>query len=284
MPEFKIILSNEGGLGGGGSVQPMQPAGTRGSAGGRGGVFKQVGSRLQKSAKFVGGLKPLAAAGAAPAIEAGAGALAAIAGPVGVVVTGFAALGKATYDLTQSFTERGKALAEFSPELAGASAGADIRSMMADMRKAQELGPSIARMIDAQSEASDELRELLLPIKKAIVEDLATILKEVNEKIKEYKPILAAISELIATIIDFQIKFHTLQWPAAIETLKGVPDRIKAAMKKAQEESDAKKDAEHFLLAQFGKLERAAGALEWVPADPVAADQQRRAAAPALAF
>jgi hypothetical protein len=79
--------------------------------------------------------------------------------------------------VVNSFIERGKQLAQFSPELAMSGARAEMRSMMADMREAQELGPGISRMQDAQSELMTMLRDTLLPLKKWIVETLAAMME-----------------------------------------------------------------------------------------------------------
>jgi hypothetical protein len=76
-----------------------------------------------------------------------------------------------------SFIERGKQLAQFSPELAMSGARAEVRSMMADVREAQELGPGVARMQDAQTELMGMLRDTLLPLKKWVVETLAGLME-----------------------------------------------------------------------------------------------------------
>lgn len=103
-----------------------------------------------------------------------------------------------------SFIERGKQLAQYSPELAMSGARAEITSMYADMREAQELGPGIARMQDAQTELVTMLRDALLPLKKWVVENLAALLETLIQWAKDgyiaagdIKDILLALPVLI---------------------------------------------------------------------------------------
>jgi hypothetical protein len=79
-----------------------------------------------------------------------------------------------------SFVERGKQLSSYSPELALANATADVREIMADMREAQELGPSLARLTDETSKLNIQFREALLPIKRALIEGTAEVLTVVR--------------------------------------------------------------------------------------------------------
>lgn len=84
----------------------------------------------------------------------------------------------AASNTVSAFVERGKQLAEWSPDLAASGARAEFTAMGADIREAQELGPALAALTDANTEAWDQMREMLLPVKKFIVEQLAYILSD----------------------------------------------------------------------------------------------------------
>lgn len=87
--------------------------------------------------------------------------------------------------LTNAFIQRAGQIGQYSPQISMAQAQAQARNTMADLREAQVLGPSMARMIDAQNRQEQAFRELVLPIKKVVVELLADrleLLAKVAEK------------------------------------------------------------------------------------------------------
>lgn len=75
--------------------------------------------------------------------------------------------------LSAAFLNRAHQLAPYSGVISSAEAIRDVRTIQADIREARELGHDMARMVDAQSRLDQTVRELLLPIKKVIVEVLA---------------------------------------------------------------------------------------------------------------
>lgn len=96
----------------------------------------------------------------------------------------------------ESFIQRGKELARYSPELSAANARAEIRSMIADMHEADALGPELARLTDNWTDLLMEMREMMLPIK----EMLAHLLNEIMDWLKEH---MGAIKEGVADIAAF---------------------------------------------------------------------------------
>lgn len=96
-------------------------------------------------------------------------------------------LGRKFGETVDMFVQLGHKLAPFSGALTEAEIKSDMRSMMGDVREANTLGPDLARLMDAQSRASDELRELLLPIKKWIVEKLADIMSGIADGFEEIR-------------------------------------------------------------------------------------------------
>jgi len=75
----------------------------------------------------------------------------------------------------QAFIDRGKELSKFSGPLAAANAQADIKRMQADMKEAQVMGKSLARLTEQQNRAEIAFRDAILPIKEAIVRKLTVI-------------------------------------------------------------------------------------------------------------
>lgn len=100
-------------------------------------------------------------------------------------------------DTVAMFVQRGAELSRYSGPLSEARAISQARNIQADIREAQDLGPSLANLTDAQDRASVELRELMLPIKKVIVEWLVDFMEGLNiilGRIQEY-------SEIIMTLV-----------------------------------------------------------------------------------
>ncbi len=79
--------------------------------------------------------------------------------------------------VVSAFVDRGKQLAAYSPALAQAGGRAELRSTLADIREAQDLGDRLAHLTDLQSELDVTVRELVTPIKVAILERIIPILQ-----------------------------------------------------------------------------------------------------------
>ncbi len=104
-------------------------------------------------------------------------------GAVATVVRSFS-------DTVEGFVARGRELASYSPELSAAGARAEVTSTMSDLREASELGDGLSRLTDAQTDFNTELRELLLPIKKALIEILVPIVEKATDAVEIIRNIL----------------------------------------------------------------------------------------------
>lgn len=200
-------------------LQRLAGAGTAGAAGGAGASMAEAG---------------IAAGGAGGAGGAGAGgALAGVAtalGPVGLAVAGVGiavgVLYKSIDAAVTSFVERGKELAGYSAELTGAGARANVRGTMADIREAQELGPAIARLTDAQSRVSAEWREFWLPVKEFLANQLANFLEVVATLMEGFNDAMTVQKVILEAI------FEVLQNPTKILGLTELPQKIADALEK----------------------------------------------------
>jgi len=108
------------------------------------------------------------------------------------------------YKVVTAFVERGKQLQGYSADLSMANARASITSTLADIREAQELGPALARLTDAKTDFDLALRELLLPIKKAVVEIMVPILQTMThmvENVSDQMKLLADIGEIVSDVL-----------------------------------------------------------------------------------
>jgi|GEM_PF-6363019 len=137
--------------------------------------------------------------GAVGAATAGLSRLGPYGMAAGAALQTVAAVGNAASDAVMAFVNRGKELSGYNAQLAGASAEADVRSLMADMREAEQLGPQMAELIETQSKMEASFRELILPIKEWILDVLNAFLKSMLEM---GVGVLEGINEMIPTKVD----------------------------------------------------------------------------------
>ena len=78
------------------------------------------------------------------------------------------------------FIDRGDKLAKFSPDIVVGQVQASMTRLFADMREAQALGPGIGRLIEAEADLTVAIRDMILPLKKLVVEELADLVKALS--------------------------------------------------------------------------------------------------------
>lgn len=113
------------------------------------------------------------------------------------------ALTGAFKNAADAFIARGKQLQAYDGRLANANAQADVRSLMRDIREAEQTGPNLSRLTDASSRVENNLAEALLPIKELIVSVLAAIadpLADATDFFVQVKPMLPSLKGTLQSI------------------------------------------------------------------------------------
>lgn len=87
-------------------------------------------------------------------------------------------------ETANAFAARGRELSGYNGSLASATATADVRSLRADIREANAIGPDVARLIDAQSRADTAFRSLIEPAKQAIAKFLAGGFEKIADRLE----------------------------------------------------------------------------------------------------
>ncbi len=132
--------------------------------------------------------------------------------------------------VVDAFIDRGREIKQYSGATAQSYALTDVKSLMADIREAQRLGPGTARLNDAQTELTIMLRDLLLPIKEILIGKGVTLLEAIvqflNDAEYEY--------DILAAKLDF-----------IYEDIKRITHNSKKTLEELQEET-AKKFQEAF--------------------------------------
>lgn len=140
-------------------------------------------------------------------------------------------------DTVQSFVERGRELSGYNQQLATSTARADVTSLMADIKEANELGPDLARLTDAQTSFYNDFREIMLPIKKVIVGVLADIMEALGAFLNAARPFIDDMRERFNYVVQFlQGLAETI--PGVAAAIKEIRDRIR----KAIEDNKARQD------------------------------------------
>jgi hypothetical protein len=133
--------------------------------------------------------------------------------------------------LDNAFIARGRELSGYSGVLSAAGARSDVRSLQADMREARALENGIARMTDAASKTETDLRDMLLPLKKYLIDVLANrleLIADLTHVVKNLPQILAADTEdAVQAVID---ALHR-RFDKARADLDRIPQRMHDAFK-----------------------------------------------------
>ncbi len=155
-------------------------------------------------------------------------------------------------DTVQAFVDRGRELSRYNAGLAGSNAMADVKSLLADIREAGELGPGLARLTDAQADLGVAFREIMLPIKKFVVERLA----EIMERLADWTGRIAdSMDEIMERFKLANYLLYDLVTLSPLEALKDIRESSDAIRKiqEGAEERRKRKDAET-TIGMFDKM------------------------------
>jgi hypothetical protein len=211
------------------------------------GGLEKVGGTLTKMSGMIGKVNPK---------------LGAMAGAAGSAASAAAGAAGAMLQLIQSVNARAEELKKWNGSLMQASVREKILGMQADMREAKQLGPSMARLRNASTDVWIEIRDLLLPVKKVIVDRLAIGVERISA-------ILQSVSLLLTKIEEMAKKFGDNIWNMLPKEIK---DKISKAMKIAE---DVQRTVDQFFgvnkkqgsIDDFQRmLDRALGGLNGRPA------------------
>lgn len=173
--------------------------------------------------------------------------------------------------VTRAFVQRGAELEQYSPTIALGRARAEIREIRADIREADQLGPGLARLTDAQSRLAGEFRELLLPIKKFVVEVLAGFLETIADAVIGVRVVVAAQDATLKGLRDAVAVFFERGAAEAAKVLAELPRRIGEAVEAARK----KDEPDVSFLGEIDALARQAEQMPFWNADQ-AADAARQ--------
>lgn len=212
---------------------------------------------------------PTAAAGtadslavsAAPAAEGLAGFTAAL-GPAAVVVAAvvasLATVAAAAYAVKTAFDalhSEGQRIQGYSPELSQAHAMSGLRAELADMRRANRIGPNAARVEDMRSRVMEKVAD----IGTEVYAKVAELVVKVEPAIDVLIDVLGLTADSIPNIVDTLIAIHQsmnpLTWKEALsesDSEKRNRQRMQAAVIRFIEGKEAEEeDTDDAFMLQF---------------------------------
>lgn len=160
-------------------------------------------------------------------------------------------------EIVESFVRRGRQLSAFSPELAEAGGMAEFRGTMADLKEAQALGADMARLTDLQSEFLAAFRELVLPIKKAVVEALIPLMETLVENTREAQGGVRLTTEYLGGIRDALSAFFLRFDPEEAAQIWGdLRDRVNGILEEISRRDEDVQDTDEIIGRQLERLRR----------------------------
>lgn len=157
-------------------------------------------------------------------LAAAAGPIAAAALPVVVALAGLAA---AAYTVKRAFDaihSEGERLQGYSAELSQAHATSDLRAELADIRRAQRIGPDAARVEDMRS----KIMEKVADIGTGIYEKVGELLVKLEPGIDVVINVLGLLADATPSILD--------KLEAGMQIMSGSPAQIADALKEDPKE------------------------------------------------
>ena len=146
-------------------------------------------SNAQPSATaMVGAAATAEVAGSA---EAAGGAVAAAVPLVGVIIAAVAAFKL----LIQSIDETSRKYSQYSPELAGAQAYAEITRTLGDFRRAQEVGPELSTYTRIQADLQNEYENVKIKLMMQILPMIEVIMKGTGSLLTLLNNLLPGINQ-----------------------------------------------------------------------------------------
>jgi hypothetical protein len=150
---------------------------------------------------------------------------------------------------TNAFLDKAHSLAQYSPEIAIAEAKAEIRGIMADIHEGQDLGAQYAELVDINSKVQADMRDILMPIKEALLPFLINVLKSIDENAVALAGVSEGVLQTAKIIADLALYLmNPLNAAAGLQLAMdaaGFQNAIAAAMLRALN-ARARRDREDF--------------------------------------
>lgn len=103
---------------------------------------------------------------------------------------------------TDALTATAQRLGQYSPEIAVASAQADVAQILGDVRRAQQLGSGLSRFTAAQSQLSQTAQDVMADILQQILPIVTNILEFLNEVIRRLRELPADIYDAFVDAVN----------------------------------------------------------------------------------
>lgn len=154
-----------------------------------------------------------------------------------------------------SFVDRGKELSGLSGELAAANAIVGVKNLQADLKEANELGGGIAQMTTGANDIWLSIREILLPIKRLLVDQLGSTLQRAGDAAVLIADVVGPIVDILSSIAGGVV--DVVKWINPINQIIGLLSFIKRNTEK--DDKDRDKDELDKLIEKANQLKQGIG-------------------------
>jgi hypothetical protein len=181
--------------------------------------------------------------------------LAAMALKVAAVTAAVAALGLAAKMAGNALDAQARHLSQFSGDLAGSTAQADIRRMMSEMERARSVGPGLAQFQSDWSRAMNTFYQLGTSMLELLMK-LYELFRPFVDAVQIVLDIIAAALEVLVDLVKIIVDVITLN-PDIIKDLRELKDDVVKWLKKIADRDGSDDLEDQFaqeLLAPVGGL------------------------------
>lgn len=208
--------------------------------------------------------------GSAQGVAASIVQFAKAAAPVAAAVAAVAALGFVAKKTGDAFDAMARNLSQYSGELAGSTARADIRRMQSEMDRARSVGPGLSRMQDDWSRMMGTFSAMGTSIIELLTK-LYELFRPFVQIVQVLLDVIAAALEVIVDLIKIVVDVMTLQWKEVPADLKEMWSDMNKWLKKIADNfgSEDPLGEDEFLNSLFGSIGGFAGKAKWPPMEPI---------------
>jgi hypothetical protein len=168
-----------------------------------------------------------------------------------VLPAGLSKLAESTVALTNTFIARGKELERYSGVLTQTNALNDLKATLADIKEARLMEDSMAKVSGAANNIWLEVREIMLPIKKVLVDHFGRFLGNIEERLEANREFTARVSVAISVAMTFFAAMTPgsgTGWQDFLKKLDTMPEQIAEAMKREDNLKDLSMEMFHQMI------------------------------------
>lgn len=127
---------------------------------------------------------------------------------------------KALSEVMQELNRTADRYGEFNPQIAQAQAIAEVRQVMGDLRRAQQIGPEMAKFVMAQSDLQQKFEDIKIRLLNKIIPIVTRILEILEVVVTIGEPIVSTLAAPLVAMAEVMAQLLNLQRDAQLKEVK----------------------------------------------------------------